>query len=170
MKSHFQMMASYNRWANVRLYDAAGGLPDDVYRKDIGLFFKSLHGTLNHLVVTDRIWMHRLDGHGVSPTRLNEILFEDFAALHEARNVEDERIIRFVEELSESDLEKIRDYQTTRGAPQRDPLRHILAHLFNHETHHRGQAHTALTQLTGAEPPSMDLMPMLRLQSASRPP
>ena len=61
MKSYFQMMAAYNRWANGRLYDAAAGLPDELYRKDIGLFFKSLHGTLNHLVVTDRIWMH-LDG------------------------------------------------------------------------------------------------------------
>ena len=170
MKSHFQMMASYNRWANVRLYDAAGGLPDDVYRKDIGLFFKSLHGTLNHLITTDRIWMHRLDGRDESPTRLDAIQYEDFGALREARKAEDERIVSFVESLKDGDFDTIRDYKTTKGVPQSDPLRILLSHLFNHQTHHRGQAHTALSQLTGGEPPSIDLLPMLRLQKASRQP
>ena len=162
MKSHFQMMARYNRWANARLYDAAAGLPDDLYRKDIGLFFRSVHGTLNHLVATDRIWMRRLDGAGDAPDRLNAILFEDLAALREARKTEDERIVRFVEGVSEGDLEGVRDYKTTRGVSQRDPLRNILAHLFNHQTHHRGQAHTGLSQLTGAEPPPLDLLAMMR--------
>jgi uncharacterized damage-inducible protein DinB len=162
MKSHFQTMARYNRWANARLYDAAAALPDALYRKDIGLFFKSLHGTLNHLLATDRIWMRRIDGTGEAPDRLNAILFEEFAALREARKAEDERILRFVESVSEGELEAIRDYKTTRGVPQRDPLGQILAHLFNHQTHHRGQAHTALSQLTGAEPPPLDLLVMLR--------
>jgi len=165
MKPHFQMMAAYNRWANARLYDAAAGLPDDLYRKDIGLFFRSLHGTLNHLLATDRIWMKRIDGRGEAPDRLNAILFEDFAPLREAREAEDRRIIGFVEGLKDADLEAIRDYKTTRGVPQRDPLKVILTHLFNHETHHRGQAHTGLSLLTGAEPPSLDLMWMLREKS-----
>ena len=166
MKSHFQVMARYNNWANLRLYDAAAKLPDDLYRKDIGLFFRSLHGTLNHLVTTDRIWMHRLDGRGTSPARLDAIQHEDFAALREARQREDERIVGFVEALAESDIEAIRDYKTTKGVAQRDPLRQILTHLFNHQTHHRGQAHTALSQLTGAEPPAIDLLLMLRQQKA----
>lgn len=166
VKPHFQRMARYNRWANARLYDAAAKLPDALYRKDIGLFFKSVHGTLNHLVVTDRIWMHRLDGLGESPTRLNAILFEDFGALREARQAEDERIIGFVDGLSGSDLEAMRDYKTTKGVPHRDPLRGILAHLFNHQTHHRGQAHTGLSQLTGAEPPPLDLLVMMREKAA----
>ena len=162
MKSHFQTMARYNRWANVRLYEAAAALPAEKYRKEIGLFFKSLHGTLNHLVTTDRIWMHRLDGQGASPTRLDAIQYEDFGELREARKREDERILGFVEALDENSLEAMRDYKTTKGVPQRDPLRAILAHLFNHQTHHRGQAHTALSQLTGAEPPPLDLLLMLR--------
>jgi uncharacterized damage-inducible protein DinB len=166
MKSHFQTMARYNRWANARLYAAAAALPDDLYRKDIGLFFRSLHGTLNHLLTTDRIWMRRIDGTGEAPDRLNAILFEEFAALREARKAEDERIVRFVEGLNGNALEAVLDYKTTRGVPQRDPLRHVLAHLFNHQTHHRGQAHTALSQLTGTEPPPLDLLVMLREEKA----
>ena len=170
MKSHFQMMARYNRWANERLYEAAAQIPDALYRKDIGLFFRSLHGTLNHLMTTDRIWMHRLDGKGASPTRLDAIQYEDFAELREARKAEDARIIDFVEALASGDLDAVRDYKTTKGAPQQDPLRTLLAHLFNHQTHHRGQAHSGLSILTGAEPPSIDLLPMLRLEKASRRP
>ena len=164
MKSHFQMMARYNRWANARLYDAAAALPDDLYRKDIGLFFKSLHGTLNHLLATDRIWMRRLDGAGDAPDRLNAILFEDLAALREARKVEDDRIARFVGGVSDGDLEGVRHFKTTKGVPQQGVLRDILAHLFNHQTHHRGQAHTGLSQHTGAEPPPLDLLLMQREQ------
>ncbi|MFY9315353.1 MAG: DinB family protein [Burkholderiales bacterium] len=166
MKSHFQTMARYNRWANARLYAAAAALPDALYREDIGLFFRSLHGTLNHLLATDRIWMRRIDGTGEAPDRLNAILFEEFAALREARRAEDERIVRFIEGLRDGDLAAILDYKTTRGVPQRDPLGQVLAHLFNHQTHHRGQAHTALSQLTGAEPPPLDLLVMLREQKA----
>ena len=160
--AHFQMMARYNRWANARLYTAAAALPDALYRKDIGLFFKSLHGTLNHLLVADRIWMWRMDGAGEAPDRLNAILFEELAALREARQAEDGRILRFIERLSDSGLAAILDYKTTRGVPHRDPLRQVLAHLFNHQTHHRGQAHTALSLLTGAEPPPLDLLVMMR--------
>jgi uncharacterized damage-inducible protein DinB len=164
MKSHFEMMARYNRWANRRLYDAAAALPDDLYRKDIGLFFRSLHGTLNHLLTTDRIWMHRIDGKGASPTRLDAIQYEDFAGLREAREAEDARIADFVAAQTAASLDAVFDYKTTKGVPQQDPLRIILAHLFNHQTHHRGQAHTGLSILTGAEPPSIDLLPMLRLE------
>ncbi len=170
MKPHFQMMARYNHWANQRLYGAAANLPDDLYRKNIGLFFRSLHGTLNHLLTTDRIWMHRIDGKGTSPTRLDAIQYENFADQREARAAEDARIADFVEAQTAADLDAVRDYSTTKGAPQQDPLRTILAHLFNHQTHHRGQAHSGLSILTGAEPPSIDLLPMLRLEKASRPP
>jgi uncharacterized damage-inducible protein DinB len=162
MKSHFQMMACYNRWANERLYEAASTLPDELYRKDIGLFFKSLHGTLNHILTGDRIWMHRLDGKGSSPGRLNEVQHEEFAELRKARNAEDERIAGYVEALDEGQLEKQIDYTNTRGQRFQDPVGLILPHLFNHQTHHRGQAHTGLSLLTGAEPPSLDLIGMVR--------
>jgi uncharacterized damage-inducible protein DinB len=162
MKQHFQMMARYNRWANERLYEAASQLSDDQYRKDIGLFFKSLHGTLNHILTGDRIWMHRIDGKGKSPARLNEIQNENLGELRQAREAEDQRILDYVAKLGDGDLEKVLDYTNMRGQRFQDPLWQILPHLFNHQTHHRGQAHAGLSLLTGAEPPSLDLIWMMR--------
>jgi uncharacterized damage-inducible protein DinB len=79
MKSRYQMFAGYNAWCNARLYAAAAKLSDVDYRADRGAFFKSLHGTLNHLLVGDRIWMQRFTGAGELPASLDAILFEDFA-------------------------------------------------------------------------------------------
>lgn len=154
------MMARYNRWANERLYGAASKLSDEQYRRDIGLFFGSVHGTLNHILAGDRIWLHRLDGKGPLPARLNEIQHEDFGQLRAARKAEDERIAAYVENLG--DLQQVLDYTNTRGQRFQDPLWQILPHFFNHQTHHRGQAHTGLSILTGAEPPSLDLIWMMR--------
>jgi uncharacterized damage-inducible protein DinB len=162
MKRHFLMMAKYNRWANTRLYAMAAALSDELYRKDVGIFFKSLHGTLNHLLTTDRIWMRRLDGTGDHPDKLNAIIFADLPSLHEARKTEDERIIRFVDGLSEDDFDRVWDYRTLNGTPQRQPIGEILAHLFNHQTHHRGQAHAALTAVGIGEPKPLDLLIMQR--------
>ena len=167
MQRHMLMMATYNRWANRRLYAAAAALDDERYRRDVGVFFGSLHGTLNHLLVADRVWMHRLDGSGEQPQALDRILFEDLAALSAARAREDQRILAFVAALDAAGLEAPRDYRTLNGTPQRQPLRDILAHLFNHQTHHRGQAHAALTRLGVAEPPSLDLLIMQREAAAS---
>jgi len=161
-KAHVAMMARYNAWANARLYAAARSLPDAAYRKNVGAFFGSLHGTLNHLLVTDRIWMRRLTGTGEHPDRLDAILYDDLAPLEQARRQEDERILRYVERLREEDLEREVGYATTKGVAQRSRLGEILAHLFNHQTHHRGQAHAILTVLGIQEPQPLDLMAMLR--------
>ena len=134
MKHHFSMMAAYNRWANVRLYDMAAALPESMFKKDVGVYFKSLHGTLNHLLASDRIWMHRLEHVGGFPDKLNAVLFDDLAALREARQLEDARIARFVENLAEGDFDMQWEYRTLNGTPQRQPIRDILAHLFNHQT------------------------------------
>lgn len=159
---HLRTMARYNRWADRRLYAEAARLPDAQFRADAGAFFGSLHGTLNHLLVTNRIWMHRLDGTGEAPTTLNAILFEDLAPLQAAAATEDERIIRFVDGLSEADLGADFTYATTSGAPQRQPRWQALVHLCNHQTHHRGQAHAILTRLGVQEPASLDLLVMQR--------
>lgn len=158
-------MARYNAWANTRLYAAARALPDEAYRRHVGAFFGSLHGTLNHLMVADRIWMHRLTGTGDLPTRLNAIVHEDLPGLWAARQAEDERIIRYVSHIGDDTLAKTLDYATTTGVPQQSRIGDILAHLFNHQTHHRGQAHTILSLLGVAEPPPLDLMLMLREQT-----
>ena len=165
MKSHFAKMAKYNAWANARLYAMARGLPDAAYRKDVGAFFGSLHGTLNHLLVTDQIWMRRFTGIGDSPKTLDAIRFENLPSLELARGKEDARIIQYVDGLSDSDIGKDVVYVMTNGIPQRYPLEDLLAHLFNHQTHHRGQAHTILTLLGIAEPQSLDISAMLREKS-----
>jgi uncharacterized damage-inducible protein DinB len=162
MKTHFLMMARYNAWANARLFRMAGALRDELYRKEAGTYFKTLHGTLNHLLATDRIWMRRLTGIGDHPDKLNAIMFDDLSSLHAARVEEDSRIIGFVQGLAEPDLEEVWDYRTLNGTPQRQYRWEILAHLFNHETHHRGQAHAILTVLGVIEPDPLDLLIMLR--------
>ena len=158
MKAHVDMFAGYNAWANRRLYEAAAGLSDAQYREDRGAFFKSVHGTLNHLLVGDRVWMHRFTGEGTPPARLDLILFEDFAGLRAAREAEDRRIVDYAKGLDEAVLAgMIRYRRVTSPATVEQPLALALAHFFNHQTHHRGQAHALLTQLAGRAP-ELDLL------------
>jgi len=148
VKQHFAMMAAYNAWANRRVYEAAALLDDEAYRRDTGAFFKSLHGTLNHLLAADRIWMKRFTGEGDAPAALDSILHDTLPALTLAREAEDRRIIDWVDGLSREALAGRFTYMTVtdlRTVSQR--LSPALAHLFNHQTHHRGQAHTILTSL-----------------------
>jgi uncharacterized damage-inducible protein DinB len=167
MKAHFVMMASYNAWANARVFRMAGALAEEIYRKEVGAaYFKNLHGTLNHLLVADRIWMRRLTGSGDQPTRLDAILFDDLRSLHAARLEEDSRILEFVQSLAEPDFEAVLEYQLLNGATQRQRRREVLAHLFNHQTHHRGQAHAILTALGITEPEPLDLLILQREQAA----
>jgi uncharacterized damage-inducible protein DinB len=167
MKQHFAMMADYNRWANARLYEAAASLSDELFRRPVGVYFKSLRGTLNHLLVADRIWMHRLDRTGTHPDKLAAIVFEDLPALRSAREVEDQRIVRYIEDRSDADFGALCEYATLSGAPQQQRIRDILAHLFNHQTHHRGQAHAVLTLLGMREPVALDLLIMQREKSSA---
>jgi uncharacterized damage-inducible protein DinB len=161
LQQHFARMARYNAWANERLYGLAFALPDALYRKHVGAYFKSLHGTLNQLLTTGRIWLWRLTGEGTHPDRLDAIVFDELAALAAARRQQDQRLIRFVDGTLDSDLAKLCDYRTLGGAPHQQVLGDILAHLANHQTHHRGQAHGILSAL-GVEPLSLDLLTMQR--------
>jgi uncharacterized damage-inducible protein DinB len=162
LKAHFVMMAEYNAWANARLYGMAHQLPDELYRKNVGAYFKSLHGTLNHLLVTDRIWLQRLTGTGERPNRLDAIVCDDLPSLTDARTREDTRILAFVRSLDEAQLDQAFVFRTINGAPKEQKRRDVLAHLFNHQTHHRGQAHGILTVLGVHEPDSLDLLVLLR--------
>jgi uncharacterized damage-inducible protein DinB len=159
---NFRQLAAYNHWANLRLYGAAFQLPEDVYRRPTGVFFGSLHGTLNHLLLTDRIWLKRLTGDGEHPDRLNAILYDDRGELLQARIAEDARLKGVVDGHAERDLTESVTYQTTSGKAYSQPLQDILLHLFNHQTHHRGHAHACCSILTGSEPPSLDLLQFQR--------
>ncbi|MEN0075293.1 MAG: DinB family protein [Paracraurococcus sp.] len=168
LPTHLRTMAAYNAWANRRLYDAAAALPDALYRQPAGAFFGSLHGTLNHLLVADRIWLRRLTGTGDAPERLDAILHATLPGLRRAREVEDARLEDYVAGLTAEDLAASFAYATTSGTPQRQPRWEVLSHLFNHQTHHRGQAHAILTRLGIAEPPSLDLLLMQRERQRQR--
>jgi uncharacterized damage-inducible protein DinB len=167
VKAHFEQCAAYNRWANARLYEAALAMSDADYRRDVGVFFKSMHGTLNHLLLTDRIWLKRLTGEGEHPNRLDAIIHEDRRALALARADEDDRLVRYVASLDDASLHGVHGYATTSGTHFEQRRSDILAHLFNHQTHHRGQAHAILSICTGREPPPLDL---LLMQRGARPP
>jgi uncharacterized damage-inducible protein DinB len=160
MKSRYLMFAGYNAWCNRRLYDATAKLADADYRADRGAFFNSMHGTLNHLIVGDRIWMQRFTGKGQIPPSLDAILYDDFQELRAARVAEDARISGFVEGLSEPDLTGTIRYRTlVNPADIEQELSPALDHFFNHQTHHRGQAHALLSSIIGnAATPSFDLI------------
>jgi uncharacterized damage-inducible protein DinB len=158
MKPHFQTLAAYNQWANARLYEAAATLPDAQYRQPTGVFFGSLHGTLNHLLVADRMWLARMSGQPNPPTPLNAIVYENLADLAAARTAEDARVIALINATPPESFAQTITYQNTAGTVFKQKLQDILTHFFNHQTHHRGQAHACLSVLTGAEPPSLDLL------------
>jgi uncharacterized damage-inducible protein DinB len=165
--AHYRMFARYNQWANRRLYDAAARLSDAQYRADRGAFFKSVHGTLNHLLATDRIWMHRFTGEGSAPDRLDAILCESFDELRRAREAEDERILAYFDALDEARLAGTIRYRRVSTPEQfEQELAPALAHWFNHQTHHRGQLHAVLTGLVG-QAPELDLLIFQRLAAKS---
>ena len=160
MHSRYRMFAAYNAWCNKRLYDAAALVADADYRADRGAYFKSLHGTLNHLLVADRIWMKRFTGVGEQPPSLDAILYDDFAALRAARRSQDVLISRYINALDNEALAGTIRYRTVVN-PQtvEQALAPALDHFFNHQTHHRGQAHALLSAIIGNDQtPSFDLI------------
>jgi len=161
LRDHYRWMARYNAWFNGRLYDACEGLDDAARKLDRGAFFGSIHRTLNHLVLGDRIWFGRIEGHPFAVSGLDQVLYADRHALRAAREDEDRRIARVVDGLTEARLAGDLDYKTTSGTPNRTNLALVLSHVFNHQTHHRGQVHTLLSQ-AGQDPPSLDMIQFLR--------
>ena len=160
MTERYRMFAGYNAWANERLYTAAAKLTDAEYHADRGAFFKSVHGTLNHLLVGDRIWMYRFTGAGDAPAKLDAILFDDLALLADARRAEDGRISQWIGSLGEADFDRSFSCRTiTNPMTVTQPLSPALDHFFNHQTHHRGQALCVLTAVHGQDfAPSFDLI------------
>lgn len=158
---HFQTFARYNAWANDRLYAACAQLPDADFRASRQAFFGSILGTLNHILIGDRAWLGRIEGVPSGITRLDEILFADLAELKQARVAEDERILKLTEALDTEALSRDLEYRTVAGTEHRTPLVWVLSHMFNHQTHHRGQAHALLSQ-TAVKPPPLDLIFFLR--------
>lgn len=160
MLARYTMFAAYNAWCNRRLYDTAAKLSDADYRVNRGAFFKSVHGTLNHLLVGDRIWMKRFTGNGEFPPSLDAILYDDFSSLRAEREMEDKGISDYASKLDDAKLKSDLVYRTVVNPKTiTQPLSFALDHFFNHQTHHRGQAHALLTSFLGNDAtPSFDLI------------
>ena len=153
---HFRILACYNRAANQRIYDACAQLDDAEYRKERAGSFGSIHALLNHILLGDRIWMARFEGAGSTTPTLSTILYDEFPALRTAREQEDDRIERFFENSDAAVLHRRLAYTNNQGKSYVDPLPVAAIHLFNHQTHHRGQVHVMLAQ-TRVTPPALDL-------------
>ena len=159
MLAQFRHLAGYNAWANKRLDGAAAALSEEQIWRNTGLFFGSVGGTLNHILVADRVWMKRFTDAGDHPTTLNAVIHSDFSELRVAREAEDQRIVAYAGALTSEQLEQTFTYRKmTTPDVVTSQLWPDLLHVFNHQTHHRGQAHTGLSILTGEEPPSLDMI------------
>lgn len=167
--------AEYNQWMNDKVYAAAAKLSTEELVRDRGAFFKSILGTLNHLVVADTLWLKRFANHPTpfsaltpvialeKPQALNQIIFGELPDLHQRRQLLDQTINALAAQVSDADLEQILHYQSTQGVPSQKPFYKILMHFFNHQTHHRGQITTLLTQ-AGVDVGGTDLLLLIKNQ------
>ncbi len=158
--AYFNLLARYNAWANERLYAACAALAESELKAKRRAFFGSIHATLNHILVGDRLWMSRLAG-GTLVLPLNKILYEKFAPLRAARRAQDALLLGLVDGIAASRLDEPLHYRNTKGEDFATPHRLVLGHLFNHQTHHRGQVHDMLSQ-TAVAPPELDLIYFVR--------
>tara|TARA_R110000823_G_scaffold303527_1_gene424929 strand:+ start:994 stop:1542 length:549 start_codon:yes stop_codon:yes gene_type:complete len=158
LKNHFELLATYNQWMNSKIYEAAGQLSETDLAKDRGAFFGSILGTLNHILVGDTIWLKRFATHPScvsslqevanlpNPTSLSQIAFDDIGSFSENRAWFDRQIISWIAELTEEDLDFVLSYHNTKGIPANRRYSSLVLHFFNHQTHHRGQVSTLISQ------------------------
>ena len=151
-------MARYNRWMNQRLYQCCSGIPDEERKRDAGAFFKSIHGTLNHLLLGDKIWLGRFFGKPFAVASLSQEMHAHFEPLRAERESTDRAIMHWAESLTAEALaQDLRYTSTVNPKPRRFPLWFAAAQFFNHQTHHRGQLTTLLAQ-RGVDPGVTDLI------------
>ncbi len=174
----YEAQARYNAWFNVRLYEVSASLTDEERRRELGAFFGSVHRTLNHLILCDHIWLLRLQpdlaeavprdasGNALKPAGLDSVVYDDFDLLRRRRVELDATVQRWIASLAPADLDREMAYRTTQGVAVRHPLWWAVTHMFNHQTHHRGQVTTLLFQL-GYNPGVTDLLAMLREEQAA---
>jgi uncharacterized damage-inducible protein DinB len=168
-------MGSYNQWMNARLYEAVEKLPVAVINEDKKAFFRSILGTLNHIMVGDILWLKRFAAHPShpqaldlirqldTPMALTQILYEDLALLTEMRTKFDSAIVAWTDELTEQDLETDLTYANTKGIVSTRTFGLLIVHFFNHQTHHRGQVTTLLHQ-EGVDVGVTDLLALIPIQ------
>ncbi|MGF1566994.1 MAG: DinB family protein [Nodosilinea sp.] len=150
-------LARYNHWMNQRLYALCAQLSDQERKADRGAFFKSIHGTLNHLLYGDRVWMGRFTRQPADLPNMGQALYDDFAELRHAREAMDQTILDWAATLTANWLSQPFEYISGVDKQTRTlPTWLLVTHMFNHQTHHRGQITTLLSQL-GYDPGVTDL-------------
>jgi uncharacterized damage-inducible protein DinB len=171
MLDNYRFLSRYNRSFNERLYDACDTLTDDARKLDRGAFFGSIHLTLNHLMWGDIMWLGRFFAQdpasqtALTPellqlpegARFETVLFDDFAALRSRRVCIDKAIDCWLADLPPGFTQRTMCYNNTKGVHREHPVWQAMAHLFNHQTHHRGQVTTLLMQ-AGVDVGTTDLI------------
>ena len=168
-KTFFELMAEYNKWMDGKIYDVCLEIPDELRKKDMGAFFKSIHGTLNHIYYGDIAWLERLRDGKFTPRKIGEDIFDDFLELKAAQEKMDFEILNWAKTLTPEILNKPFDYVSNVENFRRPlPIWVLATHMFNHQTHHRGQVTTLIKQL-GYEPGITDIpwLPCLGNYAAS---
>jgi uncharacterized damage-inducible protein DinB len=141
-----RMMAGYNRWMNQKVYASAASLSDEQRQQDRGAYFKSLHGTLDHIIGGDTIWLYRFTGRSTDSLTM-ATRFSDFIEMRAHREALDEEILAWTATIEPAWLGRDFAYfSKSYNAHYVKPAWLLVAHFFNHQTHHRGQATTLLTQ------------------------
>lgn len=165
---HFNMQARYHVWVTHRLLEAVSRLSDADYRRDVGLFFKSIHGTLNHMLVAEHLLWYARFAKGASPVlALDSEIEPDREHLAQALKGGAANWSQLIASWPAERFDSHLDYLTSKGVPQSLPFAATLAHVFNHATHHRGQITAALTHL-GHECPELDMVYFLQAEQASK--
>lgn len=140
MLTLFRDLAQYNQEMNKHLYAHLSDMPDDKRKADEGLFFTSIHGTLNHILLVDNIWLARIQSEHYPVQSLDQELYGDFAQLRLHQKKMDKHIRDLVNGLDDGELHRPVKYRSIATREEVNlPLRRVLLHLFNHQTHHRGQ-------------------------------
>ena len=165
LRQHLQTLARYNLWATQVLMKSVHVLPEDAYRRDLGLYFRSVHGTLNHLLVAEHaLWMRRF-AEGVSPSvALDAEVEPDRASVRERLLEGAAAWLPLLQVWPQEKLLGTLQYKRMNGSPVSLPFAATLAHVFNHGTHHRGQISAALTTL-GWPAPELDMVVMLQQEA-----
>ena len=167
LQAHLVTLARYNLWATRKLFEHLEALPEADYRRDAGLFFKSVHGTLNHLLVGEHLLWFRRFASGESPQiALNADVEPDRVRLRYRMSEGAQAWLPFIAGCDAARLEATLDYITTQGIAMSLQFAATLAHVFNHGTHHRGQISAAITMM-GHPCPEIDLVWMLQSERAS---
>jgi uncharacterized damage-inducible protein DinB len=150
--------ARYNAWANKRLYAVAGKLSDADRKLDRRGFFKSIHNTMNHILLADLIYRERLEKKPTTFTRLDEVLHDDWDKLQAAHVAQDDWYVAWCDKLDPKALDGTLSFDTVEtGEHFSLPLRRCLTNLFQHQIHHRGQTHHMLSH-AGVYPPPLDFV------------